>query len=60
MKIHMMFVLLTLFFTACDRSTEDRQGYREEQEEETTPNDYTTGKDSEEVRQTGGKGTPAD
>lgn len=55
MKIHLMLALLALFSVSCDRNTEDRQGYREEQEEVTAPNDYSTGEDVKERRQTGGE-----
>ncbi len=56
MKTHTFFVLLSLLcfsFSACERNTENRQGYRQEQEEVTAPNDYSTGKDTKERRQTG-------
>lgn len=58
MKIHFLLLTISLFtLVSCDR--EDRQGYREEMEEATAPNDYTTGEDTKERRQTGsGKRLP--
>lgn len=55
MKIYIFLVLSTMLFIACDRNTENVQGYREEQEEVTAPNDYTSGEDTKERRQTGTK-----
>lgn len=60
MKLTFLFVILTLIFSvSCDRNKEDRQGFRQEMEEVTAPNDYTTGEDTKERRQTGsGKRLP--
>lgn len=56
MKMHLvMFVLVVFFGVACDRNIEGKHGYREEQEEVMKPNDYTTGEDVKERRQTGGE-----
>ena len=55
MKVLFIIVLTALSFAGCDRNTENRQGYRQEQEEVTAPNDYTTGEDVKERRQTGGE-----
>lgn len=47
MKKQIFLILLAVFIIGCDRPKEDRQGYREEQEEVTNPNDYTTGEDTD-------------
>lgn len=46
MKILLGFILLS--FMACNQG----QGYRENQEEQTAPSDYTSGKDSREPAKT--------